>query len=132
MWARWQKYYAVYPYHDKSFSCDEAGQQIMRDAALRMDRRLVISFVTMLTSFGVMLLSGFLWFLPGLGIGALLFAGAFLFGAALLLAGRRRLDCSHCGKRMKAEWGPVQGEREGEYQVCRACRSYVFDYRTSR
>ena len=126
------KPYAVEPYHDSSFTCDDAGQQSMRAVALRKDRRVKVCFIVMLLSFAGLLLCGFLQFLPGLGVGALVFAGAFLFGAVQLLTGPPRLACSRCGQRMKTAWGPIRDGRDGEYQICPACRIYVFNFRVSR
>ena len=132
MWKCWDKYFVVEPYHDTSFRCDEARQAEMRSVAMRKDRRIMSAFVLMAGAFGVTLLSGFLWFIPGLGTGAVAFVGSFLFSIVLLLSGRPRFRCSRCGHPMTTEWGPIQNGRDGEYQVCPACRLYVFNYRMSR
>jgi hypothetical protein len=139
MWKRFDKYYTVEPYHDSTFACDDAGQQAMLAVSLQKDRRVLTAFVTMMASFVLMITTLFVIkrldvssLIPLLGLGALLFVGAFLFGAILHLTGRPRLKCSRCGQRMKTDWGPIQGERDGEFQICAACRTYVFNYRMSR
>jgi hypothetical protein len=132
MWNRWRTYYVVEPYHDSSFTCDTAGQQAMLATALRKDRWIMVGFFVMTGSFGVMLLAGILSFLPGLGLGAILFVGAFLLDAVLLLTGRPRMCCSRCGDRMKTDWSPIRDERCGEYQICPRCRTYLYTYRMSR
>ena len=132
MSKRWDTYYVAEPYHGGSFQCDEARQAEMRAAALRKDRRILSALILMAGAFGVALLSGVFWYVPGLGLGAAVFVGAFLFCAVLLLTGRPRMACSRCGRRMKTEWAPMQNQKDGEYQVCPSCRTYVFNYRMSR
>lgn len=126
------KYYTAEPYHDGQYVCDEAGQELVRAASIRKDRNLTRLIVLMAVSFAVALLSGVLWFVPGLVLGAVSFVGSCIAGVVIVLIGRPLLRCSRCGQRMTTDWGPIRDEREGEYQVCRQCRTYVFNYRTSR
>jgi hypothetical protein len=132
MWKRFEKPYIVEPYHDSSFTCDDVGQQVMRAAALRKDHRTFTSFVVMMCAFAAMVLLGAIPCPLGLGIAALVFVGALLFCMLLLLTGRPRLACSRCWRCMKTDWGPISDDRNGEYQICPSCRTYVFSYRSSR
>lgn len=131
MWERWDKYYVTEPYHDRSYACDETGQEVLKAGAIRKGRRVMTAFIVMALSFAVMLLSGLVWFVIGLAVGAMVFVAAFAVGAVVLLTGRPRLPCTQCGKTMEAAWGPIRDERDGEYLICSACRRYIFTYRTS-
>ncbi len=128
----WDKHYVVEPYEDPSFTCDKQGQATMRAAAAKKDWMVTLSLLGMLGAFVVMLGSGLMWFVPGLGIGALLFVGAALSSAMLVLAGRPPLRCSGCGQPMRIKWGPIPNQRDGEYQICLNCRTFVYNYRVSR
>jgi hypothetical protein len=124
--------YAIPPFPDAGYTCNEKSQQEMQRSARHKDRTLTRAFAGMMVSFLAAVGLGFLhlWPLMLVALGGFLFC--FVVLLALLLRGPSRPVCEACGQRMTFTWRPGRDGRGLEYLVCEPCRRYVYTFRTSR